>query len=266
MPGPFPGMDPYLENPLYWRGVHHAFISEAMAALNLILPPGFFAAIDERLYVLPPQNAIYQDITVGHFPGGHPPQHGISAAVVERDHHTIVITANPENIREGFIEIRVAGGAETPITVIEVLSPTNKSVGSLGWSEYKKKQDQLLLSDTNLLEVDLLRSGTHQVAAPIDQLQQFAAWDYLTCLHRPENRYTFECIPFKLSQSLPVVNVPIGPGRHDVQLDLQTVLERVYDTGRYRDRISYSDRPVPPLSVDDSEWANALLCEKGLRA
>ena len=29
MPSPFPGMDPYLENPKIWRGAHHWFITAA---------------------------------------------------------------------------------------------------------------------------------------------------------------------------------------------------------------------------------------------
>ena len=40
MPGPFPGMDPFLETTIRWRGFHGALISEICYALNRLLPQG----------------------------------------------------------------------------------------------------------------------------------------------------------------------------------------------------------------------------------
>jgi hypothetical protein len=39
MPGPFPGMDPYLEAPILWPGAHDALIFGVRRALNAVLPP-----------------------------------------------------------------------------------------------------------------------------------------------------------------------------------------------------------------------------------
>lgn len=39
MPSPFPGMDPYLEDSIIWRGVHHELISLIAETLNTLLPP-----------------------------------------------------------------------------------------------------------------------------------------------------------------------------------------------------------------------------------
>jgi hypothetical protein len=47
MPSPFPGMDPHLENPAHWRGVHAALIVAIYEALNAALPDGFLARIEE---------------------------------------------------------------------------------------------------------------------------------------------------------------------------------------------------------------------------
>ena len=68
MAGPFPGVDPYLENPLYWRGFHNGLITFATAALNAVLPTGFAANYEERVYVAPPERSLYPDVLVLHRP------------------------------------------------------------------------------------------------------------------------------------------------------------------------------------------------------
>ena len=40
MPSPFPGMDPYLEDPVQWGGVHLRLIVCISTELNLHLPDG----------------------------------------------------------------------------------------------------------------------------------------------------------------------------------------------------------------------------------
>ena len=52
MPGPFPGVDPNIENPLFWRGFHIGFITFATAALNAVLPEGYATNYEERVYVV----------------------------------------------------------------------------------------------------------------------------------------------------------------------------------------------------------------------
>ena len=61
MPSPFPGMDPYLEHPALWPGVHQGLITYMQAALNTLLPPRYVADIGERLYVVQPERSIYPD-------------------------------------------------------------------------------------------------------------------------------------------------------------------------------------------------------------
>jgi hypothetical protein len=43
MNSPFPGMDPYLEDPAYWEGFHHMFIAEAVVHLSERLPEPYIA-------------------------------------------------------------------------------------------------------------------------------------------------------------------------------------------------------------------------------
>ena len=50
MPSSFPGMDPYLEGPL-WSSFHAQFCSEIARRLTPFLGPRFIALVDERLVV-----------------------------------------------------------------------------------------------------------------------------------------------------------------------------------------------------------------------
>lgn len=62
MPGPFPGMDPYLEDPVRWPDVHQRLITYIADALGPHLRPRYHARIGERVYILTPPQALYPDI------------------------------------------------------------------------------------------------------------------------------------------------------------------------------------------------------------
>ena len=64
----------------------------------------------------------------------------------------------PEEHREHYLVLRDRGKNEL-VTVIEVLSPTNKLPGSDGNKEYTQKRERLLNSHVNFIEIDLLRGG-----------------------------------------------------------------------------------------------------------
>lgn len=47
---PFPGMNPYLENPALWPEVHAWLIVALARTLNPILKPKYRAAVEQRVY------------------------------------------------------------------------------------------------------------------------------------------------------------------------------------------------------------------------
>ncbi len=49
MPGPFPGMDPYLEAQGLWESFHPALITHCAEALNQSLPDGYVAKMETRV-------------------------------------------------------------------------------------------------------------------------------------------------------------------------------------------------------------------------
>ncbi len=51
VPPPFPGMDPYLEHPALWQGIHNRLIADLDDELAPRLRPRYFIAVEERVYV-----------------------------------------------------------------------------------------------------------------------------------------------------------------------------------------------------------------------
>src|SRR5215470_17809657 len=64
MPSPFPGMDPYLEDPAIWPDVHVLLITYLRTTLNKLLSPRYVARIQERIYVVQGDRDIYPDVTL----------------------------------------------------------------------------------------------------------------------------------------------------------------------------------------------------------
>ncbi|WP_395091793.1 DUF4058 family protein [Armatimonas sp.] len=251
MPSPFPGMDPYLESPDYWRDVHSSFLVEVRVALNATLPLGFVARTEERLYVVEPDRSIYPDIALTRqIP--ERPTGVVGAAVIDKP---IIYFAPPEEVRESFVEIRSVKQGGQVVTVIELLSLANKMSGR-GREEYRRKQYDLLRSDVHFLEIDLLRAGEHTIALP--KLSE-PGKEYLACLHRGDGSWRFVTWAFGLRDRLPRVAVPLTEELPDIALDLQEVFTAVYDGGRYGETIDYRQSPLPPLHSEDRDWAKAFL-------
>ena len=265
MPSPFPGMNPYLESAGDWKDFHDSMIYTMRAALIRALPGNYFAAIEERVYILPDEKHTYlYDVGVTRRSKlGEIPSRG-GAALAEAIDAPFHVGQYLEEAREPYIEIRSDKGRGPIVTAIELLSPTNKD-GRPGRESYFNKQRDLLESGTHFIEIDLLRAGTHTVAVPLELLPKKIERDYLVCLHRGGTGEDFDVWPNRLRNRLPRIAVPLDEGVPDVALDLQACLERCYEDADYGRRIDYMKVPVPPLSPEDTEWADALLREKGLR-
>ena len=265
MPSPFPGMDPYLENPTLWPGVHQRLITYIADMLNAVLPSRYMADIGERLYVVQAERNIYPDVVVLEQPSTQtPPEQRARRIAVAASDPPWVLTVKSEEIREVYIEILSLADQSRVVTVIEVLSPSNKIAGSEGRQLYLTKQREILSSQTHLIEIDLLRQGEHTVAAPREMLVRRGKWDYLVCLHRGGQKGRYEVWAITLQQRLPRIHIPLQNGDPDVVLDLQSVFNRCYDEGAYVRRLDYHSEPPTPLEDADAQWANALLRERGL--
>jgi hypothetical protein len=258
-------MDPYLEDPPRWAGVHSGLIAQCCAMLNERLPPGYAAEIGERVWVVRPERSVYPDVAVvmPKRPVGGSASMGVADASTADA--PWVVTVDAQEMREPFLQIVAIGRSDLVVTAIEVLSPSNKRAGAEGRELYLQKQGELLHSRSHLLEIDLLRSGTHTLAVPAAALGERGPQDYAVCLHRAGSGGRFEVWPIQLRQRLPRVLVPLAEGDADVVLDVQEVFDRMYDQGPYRRRVDYRGDPPLALAPAEAAWSDALLRQKGLR-
>ncbi|MCA9010125.1 MAG: DUF4058 family protein [Planctomycetaceae bacterium] len=255
MPSPFPGMNPWMEAPELWPGVHAAFISEIRSHLNTVMPPRYFADVDERVILCdvddPMIRLIVPDVTVreAHVPGTSDSGSAAVATITPALRAHVADT----QLKERRIVIRLTEG-QSVVTAIEILSPANKLKGSASRTSYLSKRRDLLQSEAHFIEVDLLRAGNR--TEPTTGMDQA---DYLIWLSRSQNRTTVDYWPTALESPLPTIPVPLLPDDSDVVLNLQTVLHDVHDRNGYVRRLDYSQPvPSPPLTDKQVAWLKEL--------
>lgn len=278
--GAFPGMDPYLEAPDIWPDFHDAFTAELRGVLNRILPDPYYARTQSRPELgivmhggtarrIVPDVAIMRrqvrEATVAYA--------GASTAVLElpRQHATPTIDFRipSDPVLHRFVEIRDGRRNHKLVTLIEIISPSNKLPGP-DRRAYVSKQMEILSSDASLIEIDLLRGGQRLLPYPeLEAAVYDLAPDYLVLVNRSALRegywMDFSLYPIALCQPLPCILVPLAGDDPDVLLDLQLAFNQAYAGGPYTRMIDYSADPEPPLDKEDAAWAGQLLAAAGLR-
>lgn len=253
-------MDPYLENPQLWPGLHARLIAVSAEQLQPVLRPrGYFVDIGERVWLTESDRHVAPDLSVVRHE--RPAERSAAVAMLEAD-EPLVLHGVEMEVRETYLEVFDAQGHRL-VTSIEFVSPTNKSNVD-GRALYLKKQRELAEAGVNLVEVDLLRDGPHVIRVPPSLVDAVRPWEYLVSVWRPPSR-DYEVYPIRLQSRLPRIRLPLRTGDADVTLDLQAAFDRAYETGPYPERLDYSGEPVPPLSSVDRDWAKSLLQTQGLR-
>ena len=261
MPSPFPGMNPYLEHPELFPGLHHWLIIEIARFLSPQLRPKYRVAVEVRTYETNDENSLLvgiPDVTVKSRQTATDSKMlnvAVAATVAEPVRVTIPM---PLTIKEGYLEVREVG-TEALITTIEILSPTNKRSGK-GRQMYEEKREQVLGSRTNLVEIDLLRRGN---SMPFLGNNVESHYRVLVC--RGNKRPYADLYAFNLQNVIPSLPLPLCSGDTEPVIDLQVLLNEIYDISGYDLVVDYNKEAVPPLSEADAVWADALLREKGLR-
>jgi hypothetical protein len=260
----FPGMDPYLEAPSLWTGFHASLIVYIRDQLQPRLRPRYVAAVEERVYLEVPDRYIRPDVSVREArPSARPARERGAGGVAVLEEVTadapVLIKATVEPISEGYVAILDLHAGQRVVTVIELLSPSNKQVGA-GRESYLSKQREVLAGHIHLVEIDLLRQGAHALSVPESYAREKGPYDSLVCVNRATGqRDVYELYPRRLRDRLPRIRIPLADGDPDVVLDVQAVVAQAYDAGAYRDRIDYARPCDPPLSADDLAWAEGLV-------
>ncbi|MGP0064427.1 MAG: DUF4058 family protein [Isosphaeraceae bacterium] len=258
---PFPGMDPWLEHPARWLGVHNRLIAAIADEIVPKVAPRYFVDVEQHTYVtLLGGETITDrpDIIVGRTKSRERlprPSESIASATVGVLEVDIEVPVK-DRIDEWYLEIRDVGTGKL-VTVIEVLSPTNKSNGA-GRKAYCKKRNRIFGSNTNLIEIDLLRAGKPMPMRTREPVES----DYRVMISRGKSRPRAKLLAFGVRQAIPAIPIPLLPKDPEPSLDLNGVLHALYDRARYDLRLDYANPPVPPLIEDDAEWARAIVARR----
>jgi hypothetical protein len=254
MNSPFPGMDPYLEDPAYREDFHRSFITYLRDALLEALPPNYDARIDQRIRLVDAREELggvrLPDVAVTHQPTGRAASAGpsSSSAVLEP-----VIMAMPAVTEDRDVWIDIFHLPERSlVTVIEVLSPTNKS--GEGASDYRNKRIDLYSRHVNLVEIDLLLGGER-----LTFRKPLPRGDYYAVVARDEKRPNADVYAWTLRDPLPEIPVPLKSPDPDVHLALGKVFATAYERGRYARRLRYQSPPPVQLGDLNASWASELV-------
>ncbi len=250
MRSPFPGMNPYLEQPELWHQVHNRLIIAIADALTPQIVPKYRVSIEERVYTSVDDNLLV----------------GIADVAVTRRTSELMSTGNtavkqaeptkvqvpiPEEVTERFLEVKSTQTGEL-VTVIEVLSPKNKR-SQEGRKAYETKRQKIFASSTNLIEIDLLRIGK-----PMPILGSVEG-DYRILVSRGYRRPNADIYMFTIRDTIPAFPVPLKKDDVEPLVDLQQLLHEVYERARFDLVIDYSQLPLPPLSAEDTAWIREIL-------
>jgi hypothetical protein len=249
-------MDPYLEAQGRWPGFHTALITHCSEVLNRELPEPYVAQIDERIALVSFEESAsgrIPDLLIGRDDDA-PASLRASArgAVGTLEHTTLQLLKRAVEVRETWVEVYHLPEMEL-VTVIGILSPSNK--GGSGRIDYVAKRDALIDQPVNLVEIDLLLSGSRMPMSG-----RMPPGEYTAIVARSERRPNAEVYAWPLGQALPVLPIPLRAPDPDVNLDLAEAFQITYDRGGYS-RVMCYGRPLPanlPISPEDRSWAESL--------
>jgi len=145
------------------------------------------------------------------------------------------------------------------VTVIEVLSPTNKQPGEDGLDAYIEKRSEFIASLSNLVEIDLLRGGER-----LPMVGRLPPGDYYVYIGYAQRKPRVQVIAWPWRRSLPSIPIPLLPEDGEMLVELQEVFRAAYDPSFYERRLPYREPLVPPLSVEEEVWVKQRLAEADL--
>ncbi len=233
----FVGMDPYIEEQL-WHDFHPNMIISIQQLLLPQLLPKYSAEVEERVYVDIVEEPTHRryvfrpDVAV-QTTGSTQPYERVSESVAVMEPQVLTLPEIDEK-HEPYIAILTLPGREL-VTVIELLSPSNKNPESQGMQEYLRKRRQIIQSHVSLVEIDLLRKGVR-----MPTVEPLPPADYYTFVARGNRRPLVEVYSWRVNQPLPTIPVPLLPEDPDAKLNLQEAFDTTFARARYDVRLDYS--------------------------
>jgi hypothetical protein len=251
-------MNPYLEQEDAWHDFHERFIPFVATLLGGQLRPRYIVKINEYIFIykLSAESRRWvgrADVSLAHGSreAADEPVTGTVTGLLEAPARVRLPAVDRERL--SFVEIRDRRDREL-VTVVELLSPANKQPGP-DREQYLAKRMEILNGPVHLVEIDLLRGGPPLPAADRPDCS------YSVLVSRVERRLDAEFWPISLRDRLPEIPIPVRAPDSDARLDLQAVLDRIYDDAGYADYI-YDGDPRPRLGEEDADWTRQFLPQR----
>jgi hypothetical protein len=222
-------MDPYLEMPPYWGDFVPGFLSSVSCQLLPRILPTYDALIEEYAPITDDENHAQ-----AHSDSEQPPQR-----------HLVLIHRPTQKV----------------VTVMELLSPWNKSASEGGLDAYLRKREELLAGHAHFVELDLLRGGQR-----LPMSKPLPPRDYYAFVGRTQRRPRGQVIAWSLRAEFPKIPIPLLPEDPEVSLDLGAAFRAAYEASLYDRRLPYHEPLVPPLAASDEAWLRDRLASAGHNA
>ena len=218
---PFLGMDPFTETNHIWAGIHTQLIGDlSINQLPQLILPTYHVDVEPSLQICTDDNL-------------------------------------EDERAESAIFIREVG-TERLVTVIEILSYSNKTKGKKKYDQYIKKRQEFLNSGIHLVEVDLLRWGDRVVDKLPDQ-------PYHILVSRGDEQPKGRVWSFGFQEPIPTVPLPLVEPDEYVPLLLQESFQKIYQARNFRQRLNYLSDPTPPLTEAQRLTIHKQLMQAGIR-
>jgi hypothetical protein len=240
-------MNPWLEQEELWLDFHTKFLTAINERLVGQVRRKYIILIEQHIYVHEVAESRLlgrADLSLARMDEGNV---GAGTALLEAPTEIQLTAQDVERVP--YLEIRDRFHREL-VTVLELLSPSNKRGDDR--RQYLAKRSQLLESTVHLVEIDLLRGGRPMPDASRPECA------YSVVVSRAEDRPRGGFWPIGLKERLPEIPVPLRRSDGDARVDLQEVLNHVYDVYGYEDFV-YSGTPTPALAPGDARWAREFL-------
>ena len=256
-----PGMNPYLQ--ARWPDAHTRLIAYVGDALGERLPRDLSVMAEEAISIDCEDELdirMRADVAIVGQSGIRFPD-----SVPTRQDDSTIALAQPETIyvsqTHRWLEIRDVN--DHLVTVIELLSPSNKTAG--GAVKLAQRHERLVRSGVNTVVIDLIRGGVRSLPEMMSaELRDTGAQTmYLIIVgkaHCPDERQIYYC---PLRERLPAFAVPLRATDTPVALDLQPLVDRCYQSGRYW-QVSQRPLPQPSLPADERTWVDQQRAAAGL--
>jgi hypothetical protein len=250
-------MDPYIEPSGYWGEFHTTLLTAMQARLNAVLPRRFRAHIDVYVTFQGPGigvrgRRIEPDLHVSERADRDKRKAGQPAGAAPT---TIVLPAAARRTKKSVLLLDRQ--ARRVVTVIELLSPSNKEAGE-DRDAYLHKRSHCLANRVSLVEIDLLRGGTRlPLSSPPPEIADYYV---MVCRSWEYPRAAFWT--FTIRQPLPEVPIPLASDVPDALLALRPCFDRAYDEASYDSELDYDEPLIPRPRKQDVAWIKSLLAKR----